>query len=52
MIPARGSGLHGHSPWVWVGGQEHRENRDPTGQTLGVHSLPPVCQGKFLINGV
>lgn len=37
---------------AWMGGWGLGEDRDPTMQTLGVHSLPPFCQGKFLINGV
>lgn len=50
-VPARGFASQAQ-PLSLDGGREPGEGRDPTRQTPGVHSLPPFCQGKFLINGV
>lgn len=51
MAPARVFASQAQLEPGWGAG-ELGEDRDPTRQTLGVHSLPPFCQGKFLINGV
>lgn len=51
-VPARGKEASQSRPLGLDGGQDHGEDGDPTRQTLGVPALPPVCQGKFLINGV